>query len=141
MKFLKNPYIWLVAILLLAFAVRLYKIDNPVADWHSWRQADTSSVTRIYVEQGIDILHPRYQDISFLQSGKYNPEGWRFVEFPIYNAIHALLVNTLPFFSLEKWGRLLSVFCSLISTAVLFLLGRRFIGTTGGLLTAGAFAM
>ncbi len=33
----------LAAIIILGLALRLYKIDNPIADWHSWRQADTTS--------------------------------------------------------------------------------------------------
>ena len=115
---------------------RLYKVDNPVADWHSWRQGDTASVTRIYLERGVDLLHPRYHDLSHLQSGLPNPEGWRFVEFPIYNLLHVYLVNTFPQYSLEIWGRLLSIFFSLISTGLIFLIGRRFLGTIGGLLSA-----
>ena len=117
---IKNQYLILLIIVLLAFAARLYKIDNPIADWHSWRQADTASVTRIYLDQGIDLLYPRYYDISFLQTGKPNPNGWRFVEFPVYNALHTLLVSTVGIFSIEKWGRLLSVIFSLVSTVLVF---------------------
>lgn len=134
---------WLIFLLLILFGgflARLYKIDNPVADWHSWRQADTASVTRIYLEKGIDLLHPRYHDLSALQSGLVNPEGWRFVEFPLYNVAHALLVQNFPQFSLEKWGRLLSVVLSLFSVAFVFLLGKRFISAAGGLLAAFFFA-
>lgn len=140
MQKLANIYFLLFIILVAAFAVRLYKIDNPIADWHSWRQADTASVTRLYIKDGIDLLHPRYHDVSYLQSGKFNPEGWRFVEFPIFNVIHASLVQTFPVFSLEKWGRLLSVFSSLISIVFLFLIGKRFLGKFGGLLSAFFFA-
>lgn len=136
----KKPYFWLILIVLLGFLVRLYKIDNPVADWHSWRQADTASVTRLYVKNGINLLYPKYQDISFLQTGKENPEGFRFVEFPLYNGIHAVLVEAMPFFSLEVWGRLLSVFFSLVSTILIYLLGKRFLGVAGGLLSAFFFA-
>ena len=39
-------------------AVRLYKITSPIGDWHSWRQADTSAVTRNFVKYGSDLLHP-----------------------------------------------------------------------------------
>lgn len=134
---------WLLMLLFIlvgGFLVRLYKIDSPVADWHSWRQGDTASVTRIYQEQGLDLLHPRYHDLSQLQSGLPNPEGWRFVEFPIYNTVHLFLVSAYPQFSLELWGRLLSVFFSLASTVLIFLIGRRFLGSVGGLLSAFFFA-
>lgn len=75
-------------ILILAFGLRLYKINNPVADWHSFRQADTASVTRNFVNEGINLMMPRYDDLSNIQSGKDNPQGWRMVEFPVYNLAH-----------------------------------------------------
>lgn len=138
---IKNlEYLLLGAVLLLGFLVRLYKITNPVADWHSWRQADTASVTRIYVEKGINLLLPRYHDISSIQTGIYNPKGLRMVEFPIYNAIHALLVLSLPKLSLEIWGRVLSIIFSLISTVCLFAIGKKFMGRAGGILSAFFFA-
>lgn len=137
----KLEYLLLIFIVGLAFAARLYKINNPVADWHSWRQADTASVTRIYVEQGIDLLRPRYHDISNIASGFDNPEGWRFVEFPVYNALHALLYKAYPVFGLDKWGRLTSVLCSLVSIVFIFLLGRQVISKNVGLLAAFFFAV
>ncbi len=110
----------LVAVFVGGFAVRLYKINNPVADWHSWRQADTASVSWIYVTDGIDLLHPRYHDISVIQTGYYNPNGWRFVEFPLYNAIHAKLYTSFPSINFEVWGRLVSIFSALITAFALF---------------------
>ena len=74
-----ETFVIVVLIILGAFFVRLYKISNPIADWHSWRQADTASVGRIYVERGIDILYPRYYDVSAIQTGYTNLAGWRFV--------------------------------------------------------------
>ncbi len=126
-------------ILILGFLVRLYKINNPIADWHSWRQADTASVTRTYVEKGINLLYPRYHDISSIQTGIFNPQGYRFVEFPIYNAIHALLFEKFHTFSLEVWGRLLSIFSALISGVFIFLIGKRFMGKWGGPLSSFFF--
>jgi len=140
LKLIKNKYLWLGLILLGAFVVRLYKIGSPIADWHSWRQADTASVSKVYVEKGINLLYPRYQDVSSIQTGISNAEGYRFVEFPVYNAAHALLAKAFPTFSLEVWGRLLSIFCALASTVLLFWLGQRFIGGLGGLLAAFFFA-
>ena len=133
-------YIILSVILVLAFIVRLYKIENPIADWHSWRQADTASVSKTYVSDGINLLFPRYHDISSTQTGTFNSRGLRFVEFPIFNAVHATLFKAVPTFSLEVWGRLVSIFSSLISTYILFLLGRRFISTWGGVLAAFFYA-
>lgn len=139
--FFSKEWVLITGIILIAFVVRLYKIDNPIADWHSWRQADTASVTRIYVEEGINLFWPRYHDISSIQTGIFNPQGLRFVEFPIYNALHALLVNALGTFSLEVWGRLASVFSALISTYLMFLIGKRFLGKWGGVASASFFAI
>jgi len=132
-------YILLSILLILGFIVRLYKINNPIADWHSWRQADTASVSKIYVEKGISLLFPRYQDVSSIQTGLQNPEGYRFVEFPIYNAIHAILFKDIGYFTLEIWGRLLSIICSLVSAILIFYLGKRFLNKWGGLLASFFF--
>jgi len=76
---------FLLLVFVLGFAVRLYRFNGPVADWHSWRQADTSSVSRNFVNNGFDVLYPTFQDLSNVPSGLDNPNGYRFVEFPIYN--------------------------------------------------------
>lgn len=131
----KIEYILLFLILILGFVVRLYKIDNPIADWHSWRQADTASVTRMYVENGINLLLPRYHDISSIQTGIFNPMGYRMVEFPFYNAIGAILTVHVPRFSLEVWSRLITISCVLISGLFLYFIGKRFLGSWGGLLS------
>lgn len=139
-KIIKNEYFLVSIIIILAFGVRLYRINSPIADWHSWRQADTASVSKIYVERGIDFLFPRYHDISSIQTGIFNKEGLRLVEFPLFNAIHATLYKSAPQISLEVWGRLTSIFSSLFSTFLIFLIGRKFIGKWGGLLASFFFA-
>ena len=61
-------YILLSLMLIAGFTVRLYKVENPIADWHSWRQADTSSVSRNFAKDGINMLRPTYDDISSIQT-------------------------------------------------------------------------
>ncbi len=129
-------YLLLSIILLSGFCVRLYKINNPIADWHSWRQADTASVTRLYVQNGINLLIPRYNDISSIQSRIFNPEGYRMVEFPVYNAVAALVTTSIGHFSLEVWSRLVTIICALISALFLYFIGKRFLGKWGGLLSS-----
>jgi hypothetical protein len=125
------------ATLIIGFTIRLYKIKNPVADWHSWRQADTAAVTRNYVKYGIDLLHPRYDDFSDVSGrGLFNPNGYRFVEFPFYNLIHFALYNFYPKLSLEVWGRLTSVFAALLSSVFLYLYIARKTKPIIGLLTS-----
>lgn len=133
-------YILLSIILLGGFCVRLYKINNPVADWHSWRQADTASVSRIFLEKGIDLFRPRYHDLSSAQTGVANPEGWRMVEFPLYNGLHALLAKSFPKIDFEVWGRLVSITAAVVSTLFIYLITNRRLGRPAGLLTAFFYA-
>ena len=118
----KFDFFILTFILFVALLFRLYKINIPLTDLHSWRQADTAAVARNFVKSGFDLLRPRYDDLSNVQSGQNNPQGYRMVEFPIYNAIFACLYKIFPIVSLEMWGRLISVFFSLITIAILYYL-------------------
>lgn len=130
--------ILLLFILLLGFALRLYKFDYPIADWHSWRQVDTSSVSRNFVSGGFDILHPRFDDLSNVPTGAIydNPQGYRFVEFPIYNIFQAVFFKTFGFLSLEQWGRLITIFSSVISALLIFLIVRKHSSGRAGLIAA-----
>lgn len=135
----------LLIILLIALVARLYKINTPLADWHSFRQADTASVTREYVKHGVDLLHPKYQDLSNIQSGmqnggKDNVEGWRMVEFPLMNGILAMFLRTFPFLDLVIVSRLASVVASLVSLVCLVLLIKRFYTLPVALLSGLIFA-
>ena len=132
-------YILLTLILIAGFTVRLYKINNPIADWHSWRQADTAAVTRIYIQKGINLLLPKFEDISSIQSGILNLQGYRMVEFPFYNAIGALVTVHLGHLSLEVWSRLITIACALTTSFFLYLIGKRFMGRWGGILSASFY--
>ena len=111
MKVLNKHSALLTLLLIAAFAARLWKINQPLADWHSWRQADTASVSRYFYRQGINLFYPRFHDLSSIPSGRENPQGWRFVEFPLYNALHALFYHFssswLPL-NFEGAGRLIT---------------------------------
>jgi hypothetical protein len=120
--FLKIDLIILSVILLVAFSVRLYRIDAPLADFHSWRQADTAAVARNFVKDGFDLMNPRYDDLSPIQSGKDNPQGLRMVEFPLYNAIFGGLYKLAPVLPIEVWGRIVSILFSLSTIAVVYYL-------------------
>lgn len=136
----KYVLFFFVIIFLGAFFVRLYKISEPLADWHSWRQSDTSAVTRNFVKNGIDLLHPRFDDLSNIPSGKDNPQGYRFVEFPIYNAVVASTFTLFDRFSIEIWGRLITIISSLFSLTFLYLLVKKYLGVRTGLLASFFFA-
>lgn len=134
----KQSKLLLSFIIVLAFVLRLYKIDSPVGDWHSWRQADTSAVTRNFGKFGLDLLHPRFDDLSNIPSGKDNLMGYRFVEFPIYNAISYLIFQVtlhIPL-SLEVTERLVSIVASLCSIYFVFAIVRRYGDERTGLYAA-----
>lgn len=128
-------------ILVIAFALRLYRFDNPIADWHSWRQADTAAVSRNFVQNGYDVLHPKYDDISNVQTGVDNPEGYRFVEFPLYNIFQAGFFQLVGIFTLEQWGRMVTIIGSLFSIVFLYLLVTTYANKKTALFTAFFYAV
>ncbi|MCR4305810.1 MAG: glycosyltransferase family 39 protein [Candidatus Daviesbacteria bacterium] len=142
MKFLKlftNQYFWLGLILILGFLVRLYKIDAPIADWHSWRQADTAAVTRNFIKTGFNPLFPKYDDMSGVsEKPVINPAGFRFVEFPVYNmAVYPLY----KIFGInDAYSRLVSAFFSTLSIIFIFLITKRYAGTITSLVASFVFA-
>lgn len=128
-------------IVIIAFTFRLYKISTPLADLHSWRQADTSAVTRNFVKRGIDVFHPRYDDLSSNQTGHENLEGYRFVEFPLYNAIVATVYNAYPVFSIEFYGRFITAIFSLFIIAVIYYLALKESGRTSAIIASLVYAI
>lgn len=112
----------LFVIIAIALVFRLYKIDVPLADLHSWRQADTAAVSRNFVRYGFDLMHPVYDDLTSIQSGLPNPTGLRFVEFPLYNAFFTATYKVAPFTPIEVHGRVVSIFFSLVLLVVLYYL-------------------
>lgn len=137
----KNEKIIYSLIILIAIILRLYRFSSPIADWHSWRQADTSSVSKIYVEEGINLLYPRYYDISTTQTRLFNPEGLRFVEFPLYNALTAFFKISLGYFSVEQWGRIVSIVASIITLSFIYLIARKYLGRWGAYLASILYAI
>lgn len=128
-------------IILGGLLVRFYHFTYPIADWHSWRQVDTSAVSRNFVQNGFDLLHPRFEDLSNIPSGVYdNPQGYRFVEFPIYNALQAGGFLLFGKFTLEEWGRIVSIISSIFSVFLLYFLVSRYSNNRVGLYSAFFFA-
>lgn len=140
-KFLKSDLFFLICISTLAFCLRLYKINSPLADWHSWRQADTSAVTRNYVREGINILYPTYDDLSNVASGKDNPRGFRFVEFPLYNVASVVVDKIFVGHNIEFSGRMTSILASLGSITFLFLIVRKYLGRKEAVLASILYAV
>lgn len=128
------------AILLGAVLVRVYKLNTPLGDWHSWRQADTASVTYLYLRDGIDLLHPRYFDISTVQTGYPNPQGLRYVEFPLFNIAHIGVAKIVPSLPIDSAGRLVSIFAALSTSIFLYVLANKLWGRVAGLMAMAIYS-
>jgi hypothetical protein len=129
------------SIALLSIVVRLWNVTQPIADWHSFRQADTASVAQIFSVRGIDLLHPRYHDVSNIQSGKDNPEGWRMVEFPLYQGIAAFCFSLFPKISIELYLRLITILSSTFTGLFLGIMVMRRSSRFAGLMTSFIYAV
>lgn len=130
----------LILLLILGFLVRFYKIDSPIADWHSWRQSDTAAVTRNFIKEGFNPFYPKGDDMSGIAEHPYPNVGHlRFVEFPVYN------IAVYPFYLLfgvnEISSRLVSVLFSLGSIIFLYFITRKYLGEVSGFLSAFIFAI
>jgi len=135
LKVFKNQYLWLGLILFIAFGARLYKIDAPIADWHSWRQADTAAVTRNFIKFGFNPLIPKYDDMSGVAENPIaNPNTFRFVEFPIYS------IAAYPLYFIfginDMYSRLVSALFSIGSLIFVYLICKKYLGIGSALLTS-----
>ncbi len=152
-SFLKNNYLWLVLILILSFNLRLYKIENPIADWHSWRQADTAAVARNFykqslpspdgeVKEGFNPFLPKGDDMQVISEIKpqLNLNRYRMVEFPIYPS---LVYFTYVFNGGvdEKLARMVSVFFSLGSIVFIYFIVKRYSTSVHALMSALIFGI
>lgn len=133
---------WIVILLIgLCVVVRLYKFNTPLIEYHSWRQADTAAVARNYARDGINLLDPRYDDFSPLQSGIANPQGYRMVEFPIYNALIAISYRISPMLSIVEWGRAWSIVSACIILWCLYGLTKRAANTWAAVIASIVFSV
>lgn len=121
MKKYYTDIIILLPLLLLTFLVRTYRLQTPLADWHSWRQADTAAVARNFVKEKFNILYPQSDSfLAFNSQGLENPNRWFINEFPFYNAVVALIYK--QFGINHIYGRLVSIFFATLGAMFLYLL-------------------
>lgn len=129
-----------IAVCIVGVVLRLYQITAPLADFHSWRQADTAAVARNFSTTGVRLFTPTYDDLSNIQSGMENPNGYRMVEFPLYNAAITYLHAVTPQLPHEVDGRIISIFFATVTIAVLFYLLRAEAGLVAAFAGALTFA-
>ncbi|MBI3092890.1 MAG: glycosyltransferase family 39 protein, partial [Candidatus Levybacteria bacterium] len=65
---------------------------------------------------------------------------YRFVEFPIYNLLQAGFFQLFDYFTLEQWGRLISIASSLGSIIFLYLITGKYISKRAGFFAAAFYA-
>lgn len=119
-----------------AFILRTYRINNPVADWHSWRQSDTAAVARSLATEDFNLLYPRAHNFFKQSPGDLNnPNRYFLNEFPFYNALVALLYKA--FGVKELYARLVTIFFSSATIFFLYLLTKKYTSK----LTAGLAAI
>lgn len=116
----KIKIFFIIIILVIGLFLRLYKFNSPIADWHSFRQVDTLSVTKNFLNLGLDLFHPKYHDLSSTQSGINNPKGLRLVEFPVYNLL-SFITAKLTHQNIDFASRTTSIILSLSSALIIFL--------------------
>lgn len=121
------PIILIVSLFVGGIVVRLYRFDNPIADWHSWRQADTAAVTRNFIKEGFTPLYPKFDSFNSLNELNLpNPDRYFFAEFPLYNIIVYQGYTIFHSFSIEQWGRIVSIFFSCLGIVWLYLLVKHY---------------
>ena len=126
---LKNlaRFIIVLSILLAFVWVRTYRLDAPLADWHSWRQADTAAVARNFIQEKFNLLYPQSDSFWALSERQLpNPNRYFMNEFPLYNAVVAVIYK---FYGINHvYGRVVSIAVSTLGAFYLFLLVKKLLG-------------
>lgn len=127
-----------ILMLILGVWVRTYELQAPLADWHSWRQADTAAVARNFVKAKFDLLYPQSDSLLALnEHGLPNPERYFINEFPLYNALVALIYTQVGVN--HVYGRIVSIAFSVTGAFFLYLLVNRLLGYRYALLSLGFY--
>lgn len=129
-----SEWVFVVIILGLGVWARTYRLNAPLADWHSWREADTAAVARNFVKDKFDMLYP--QSDSFLALNEHNlqnPNRYFINEFPLYNAAVAVLYK--QYGVNPAIGRMVSIAMASLGAAALYLLVRLTVGLAPALIT------
>jgi 4-amino-4-deoxy-L-arabinose transferase-like glycosyltransferase len=126
---LKNLVKFLTVLVILGIFVwvRTYQLNAPLADWHSWRQADTAAVSRNFIQEKFNLLYPQSDSLWSLAEGQLpNPNRYFLNEFPLYNAVVAIVYK---FYGINHvYGRIVSIIISTLGALYLFLLAKKLLG-------------
>lgn len=111
--------VWLAAILVLAFLLRLPYATQPLVDWFTWREASTAMLADNLPANGWNPLWPQV-------SWTGDQPGYQGREFQVLTFAAALLDHVLGW---RDWhGRAVALCCGLASLLFLYLFVRRLYG-------------
>jgi hypothetical protein len=126
----------LIAILALGVALRLQHLTAPLADAHNWRQTQTAMISRNLSRDGFNLWSPH---VDFYCTELCSTSGLLVLEFPLYNAIVALLANI---FGLQEiLGRLVSILFSIGAALLLYYLTKHISGVPTALFAVLYFVL
>ena len=129
-----NELLLVILIVILGIWLRTYRLNAPLADWHSWRQSDTAAVSRNFVKDNFNLLYPQSDSLLALNEDQLeNPNRYFINEFPLYNAVVAILYK--QFGVNIVIGRLVSIISSVIGALALYGLVRLLLGVVHALAT------
>jgi 4-amino-4-deoxy-L-arabinose transferase-like glycosyltransferase len=123
--------ITIVLILLLAVAFRLYRVDVPLIDAHSWRQVTNADITRHFSE---GIMNPFMPRVSW--GGLNGAVG---MEFPLLHYVTAIIWRITG--EREIIARLVTIAFSVASVWLIYVLGTRLFSRAAGRAAAFLFAV
>ena len=119
----------LVAILLLSLAYRLYRIDAPFVEAHSWRQVTNADIARHFAEGSLNIFEPR---VSW--GGRDAMVG---MEFPLLQWLTGIVWRVIGESAVA--ARSIGLLFSVATVWLIYLFGVRLFGRAAG--RAAAFLM
>lgn len=117
------------AIVALGCALRLYRLDVPFIDAHSWRQVTNADIARLWTEGPIDFFYP---PVSW-----GGPDGRVGLEFPLLHLAMALVWRAVGISDIA--GRLVPIAFSLVGIWWMYRLGTRLFDRGAG--RAAAFLL
>ncbi len=121
----------LLGVLLTAAAFRLWHLDVPLIDAHSWRQVTNADIARHFAEGSLDLFHPR---VSW-----GGVEGVVGMEFPLLQWITGALWRLTG--ESHVTARLVAAGFSVAGVACMYGLGARLFGRAAGLAAASLMAV
>ena len=126
---LNNKSIIFLVIMAAALGLRLWGINNPLLDFHHFRQTYTAMMAKNFYLGSMNIFFPSVDILEFNN----------IIEFQIYPFLVAILYKIFGFHDIL--GRIVSVAFSMASIYYMYKLVNRFAGEIASLISAGLLAV